>query len=83
MNDIEYVKFAKDWDQCFNQYRSLSALSRQILRNCATTKLIEDGFEEVGSSDISCVLYDMWKASDRDWPTTILQQFVNFEVAGS
>jgi hypothetical protein len=32
--------------------------SRNGARNCAVAQMEQDGFEEIGSSDINCVVYD-------------------------
>ena len=55
------------WEECFSQYRLLGGIMQNILRNSATNRLIQAGFQEVGSSDINHELFAMWNGSNGNW----------------
>ena len=67
-----------DWPTFIEQFNKLGDLSRTILRNSATNRLIEDGFEEIGSSDISHELYAMWKHADKDFSKAAINEVNRF-----
>jgi hypothetical protein len=60
------------WNECFSQFRLMGSITQNILRNCAAQHLVRDGFDEVGSSDISHELFSMWRGAGGDWQKAIL-----------
>jgi len=60
------------WKECFSQYNLLGIITQNILRSCAGQRLVNNGFEEVGSSDVNHELFSMWFSADRDWQKAIL-----------
>lgn len=60
------------WEECFSQFRLLGGIMQNILRNSATNRLVADGFQEVGSSDINHELFSMWSATGGDWQKAAL-----------
>ena len=52
------------------------------MRNHAVNTLIASGAEEVGSSDISGALYEMWKRSNEDWTEAFQSAFEEFVARG-
>lgn len=66
------------WDICFEAFHKLEPETRNILRRCATEHLIADGAEEVGSSDISHELFQMYKISGRNWMQALQDEFEAF-----
>lgn len=69
------------WEECFSQYRLLGLITRNILKSCAVTRLVNDGFTEVGSSDVNHELFAMWCYSKGDWQKAILFEVDNFNNA--
>lgn len=61
--------------ECFQQFRALAEVLQSSLRHRAAQHLIDRGCEEVGSSDISCELFEMWKSAGYDW-----YQAIRYEV---
>lgn len=70
--------FEQDWKQCFSQFKELDGMSQQILRRTAVDQLIDQGFNEVGSSDVSASLFSMWKSGNRNWKESYMNAFENF-----
>ena len=62
-----------NWKTCFDQFDDMSSQARQVLRRCASDRMVARGFEEVGSSDINHELFAMWNYADNDWH----QAFIN------
>ena len=76
---ILYITMStNDWPTFIEQFNKLGDLTRTILRNSATNRLIEDGFEEIGSSDISHELYAMWKHADKDFSKAVINEVNRF-----
>ena len=67
-----------DWKQCFSQYRELDSDCQQILRSTAVQQLIDQGFNEVGSSDVSASLFSMWKSGNKNWNESFMNAFYDF-----
>lgn len=65
------------WTECFSQFRLMGPLTQNMLRRCAADHLVACGFEEVGSSDTSHELYNMWKYAGGDWQKAILTEVDN------
>ena len=42
-------------------YRELHPVRQSVIRHEASKELKEEGYEEIGSSDISCRVYDWFK----------------------
>ena len=66
------------WTECFSQYRLLGPMMKNILRNSAVNRLVEHGFEEVGSSDVNHELFAMWQCAKNDWQQAALTEVDNF-----
>jgi len=62
------------WTECFELYKTLSPDLKQVLRKCATDRLIQSGAQEVGSSDVNHELFTMWTAADGFWHQAILNE---------
>ena len=62
------------WTECFELYNILSPDLRMVLRKCAAERLINNGAEEVGSSDINHELVSMWTAADGFWHLAIINE---------
>jgi hypothetical protein len=65
------------WTQCFKQFRTLSFETQQCMRSYASMVLVEEGAQEVGSSDINHQLYLMWEQCNENWPEAILDAVSN------
>ena len=63
-----------NWEECFKQFQALAMGTRQILRSCAVTRLVNNGHDEVGSSDVNHELFAMWRTSEGDWDQAILHE---------
>jgi hypothetical protein len=70
--------FEQDWKQCFSQFKELDGQSQQILRRTAADQLIDQGFDEVGSSDVSASLFSMWKSGNKNWNESFMNAFESF-----
>ncbi len=46
----------KEWVEVMGWVHS-NELTRNAARNCATEQMIQDGYEEIGSSDINHIIY--------------------------
>ena len=66
------------WDICFEAFHKLAPGVQLILRRCATEHLIAGGCEEIGSSDISHELFQMWKIAQRNWMQALQDEFEAF-----
>ena len=64
----------KNWNECFELYGLLSPDLKMGLRNCAAQRLVSNGADEVGSSDINHELYSMWTAADGYWHQAIINE---------
>jgi len=64
----------KNWNECFELYGLLSPDLKMVLRKCAAERLVNNGAEEVGSSDINHELYSMWTAADGYWHQAIINE---------
>ena len=62
------------WTECFELFNILAPDLKQILRKCATDRLIQSGAEEVGSSDVNHELFSMWTAADGFWHQAIINE---------
>jgi hypothetical protein len=62
------------WEECFNQYGALYHGTRRLLRHAAASKLVEQGLDEVGSSDVNHKLFQMWQVANKDWNKAILNE---------
>ncbi len=63
-----------NWTLCFDQLDAQSGVTRQILRRSAAQRLVDRGFEEVGSSDINHELFAMWQEADQCWQTAMINE---------
>lgn len=59
--DIVNNLLENDWDAIMAQYNALPFEQRQQLRRAAADKLVADGAEEVGTSDVNHQIYVMIK----------------------
>ena len=50
------------FDVYFSEYKKLSSTMQRAVRTTASLELQVRGVEEIGSSDISCVAYDLYKS---------------------
>lgn len=66
--------FQTRWQTCFDQFKQMGKTTQQIMRNCAIVRLIENGAEEVGSSDVSHSLFAMWEQAGNDWQKAIVAE---------
>ena len=57
----EYEIFQIQWKRCYEERPTLY----HAFRNIAGDILVLHGAEEVGSSDINCKMYDLWKQHGR------------------
>lgn len=73
--------FQEVWTEAFSQYRLLGPLMKNILRNAATNRLVERGFEEVGTSDVNHELFHMWEIANYDWQKAALIEVDNFAAS--
>ena len=73
--------FQEAWTIAFSQYKLLGPLMKTILRNAATNRLIEKGFEEVGTSDVNHELFHMWEIANYDWQKAALIEVDNFAAS--
>ena len=78
---MNHTPFQNAWTEAFSQYRLLGPLMKNILRNAATNRLIEKGFEEVGSSDVNHELFHMWEIANYDWQKAVLIEVDNFAAS--
>ena len=65
------------WVECFNQYGTLYHGTRKLLRQVAASRLVEKGFDEVGSSDVNHELFQMWHSANKDWNKAIINEVNN------
>lgn len=49
-------------DQYYKDFSELSPMMKTLVRRTASLELQERGFEEIGSSDVSCTVYDLYKS---------------------
>lgn len=66
-NTTTVTSFEDTWANAFTQYLYLGDMMKNILRNSATRRLVNRGFEEVGSSDVNHELFAMWQSANYDW----------------
>ena len=59
------------YEQFKAQLNDLPFETRQLLRRLAVEKLKDFSFEEIGSSDISCQLFDMWKSYGKNFQAVL------------
>lgn len=55
MTTISYENYLED-------YRDLTPTMQRMVRRAATLELESRGVEEIGSSDVSCVVFDLYKS---------------------
>jgi len=70
--------FEDSWTKAFTEYLYLGSLTKTILRNSASMRLKDAGFEEIGSSDINHELFHMWQIANYDWQKAVLIEVDNF-----
>jgi hypothetical protein len=68
------------WTQCFEQFRKLSFGAQQCMRSYASMVLVEEGAEEVGSSDVNHQLFAMWEQCNENWSEVILAALTPIEM---
>lgn len=66
------------FEQALESYKLRSDIGRQVLRRIASQRLVNKGFEEVGSSDINHELYSMFLEYDGDWDQLYLDALDEF-----
>ena len=49
------------YDTYLAEYRALPTLVQRAFRHWASDQLREEGCEEIGSSDVSCRVYDLYR----------------------
>lgn len=69
------------WNEAMHSFKLLSPSMQQILRRCATERLVDSGCEEVGSSDCNAELVAMWRIGGRNWNQVVLNEFEAFAAA--
>ena len=50
-----------EWKEAMDWCRSQPPTIQQAIRNIAVQNLINDGFEEVGTSDVNCEAYNLYQ----------------------
>lgn len=68
---------AEAFAECFSQFRLLGPITQNMLRTCACDRLLQLEFNEIGSSDINCELFNMWDSAGGDWQKAILFEVDN------
>ncbi len=68
------------WTQCFKQFRTLSFETQQCMRSYAAMVLVEEGAQEVGSSDVNHQLFAMWEQCNENWSEVILAALTPIEM---
>ena len=63
--------------ECFSQFRLLGPITQNMLRACARDRLLKLRFDEIGWSDISSELFNMWDNANGDWQKAILLEVDN------
>jgi hypothetical protein len=69
----------QNWDKCFTEFKALDRMVQMGLRQCASDRLSQDGFEEIGSSDINHQLFAMWDNA-KSWEEAIEIELENGTV---
>lgn len=68
-----------NWDEAMAWWKSYSVTLQQAIRRIASDKLVEEGAEEVGSSDVNHKvyhIYQQYKAEDNPDIVTFLMNYV-------
>jgi len=73
--------YEQDRKECFAQFKQLDGLKQQILHRTAATELIDRGFKEIGSSDVSTILFSMWKNNNKNWKVAYAVMLENLTLA--
>jgi len=50
------------FDDYYTKYKELSPTIQRMIRNIASLELQERGVYEIGSSDVSCAVYDLYRS---------------------
>jgi len=59
------------WNACFESYNTLSFGFKYMIRRLASQALIDQGAEEVGSSDTNHQIYSDWKSNSCNWDNVV------------
>lgn len=65
--------FEQGWKKAFAEYNTLPLEMKQGLRQIAVDKLLENGAEEIGSSDVNHALFGLWNTHNQNWTDVALE----------
>lgn len=60
-----------DWDTAFGQFNNLNPELRLALHRNTADLMVEEGAEEIGSSDINHRLYALYRENNKSWQAVI------------
>lgn len=59
------------WDVAFGAYNKLPREIQLALRRNAADLMEQEGYEEIGSSDVNHYLYGLYKTNNQSWQAVI------------
>lgn len=77
---VKVMSHEEKWDEAMNWWKSHSTILQQAIRRTASDKLVEQGAEEVGSSDVNHAVFQMYqeyKSSGNPDIVTFLMNYIN------
>jgi len=56
------MKNRKTFVEIMTEFKTLSSMMQHMVRNTAKLELLEDGVEEIGSSDVNCQIVNLYNS---------------------
>jgi hypothetical protein len=61
------------WEVCFAEFFQLSPIMRNAIRRGISALMIQEGAQEVGSSDLNHLIFAAYRSNGGDWQAVLVE----------